>query len=52
MLNHIKSTIGDDLLVSWKMTSGKRREEEDSSERDSECTKPGRSEITEKEDCK
>ena len=34
------------------MTSGKGREEEDSSERDSECTKAERSEITEKEDCK
>lgn len=52
MLNHIKNTVGDDLSVSWKITSGKGREEEDSSERDSECTKAERSEITEKEDCK
>ena len=51
-MNHIKNTVGDDISVSWKMISGKRRAEEDSSERDSECTKAGRSEITEKEDCK
>ena len=52
MLNHIKNTVCDDLSVSWKITSGKGREEKDSSERDSECTKAERSEITEKEDCK
>lgn len=31
--------------MSWKMTSGRCREEEDSSERDSVCMKAGRYEI-------
>lgn len=42
--------------MSWKMTSGRCREEEDSSERDSVCMKAGRYEImgkkTRKDDCK
>ena len=51
--NHTKSitieayinTAGGQLSVSWKMVSGRCREESDSSERDLLCTKAERYEI-------